>query len=302
MLRRAQLLCGWSAVALSTALSCLWAFWGILENFHEGWYYDSLPMNLGLMAAQYLSPLFAFLGLALVSVRWPRVGAGLHGSVAVFALWFFQPSSPARVLLLAGPLALLAVLYAFGRPEPRRLALALAAALPLLVLAACGVEPAYRVAGRVDDGDRGARVVKGNGVRLTWAPAGPGWPRDGVSWDEAVRRCRYLSADGTRLCDAAQDVWRLPTVDEAVRSMARHGENCGGVWDATAGRARYLVTPDKESPLWDTRSQVIYWWCSTPAGDGAAHIIVYNGSVWPRRKSISPGYLGFRAVKEVPGD
>ena len=27
---------GWIAVGLSTAVTCFWAFWGIIENFHEG--------------------------------------------------------------------------------------------------------------------------------------------------------------------------------------------------------------------------------------------------------------------------
>jgi hypothetical protein len=27
---------GWVAVGLSSAIAALWAFWGILENFHEG--------------------------------------------------------------------------------------------------------------------------------------------------------------------------------------------------------------------------------------------------------------------------
>ena len=54
---------GWIAVILSTTLACLWAFWGIIENFHEGWYYESLPRNLLLMFGQYLSPMLLFIGL-----------------------------------------------------------------------------------------------------------------------------------------------------------------------------------------------------------------------------------------------
>jgi hypothetical protein len=48
---------GWSAVALNLLVSCFWAFWGAIENFHEGWYSPSLLANLGLMLAQYLSPM-----------------------------------------------------------------------------------------------------------------------------------------------------------------------------------------------------------------------------------------------------
>jgi len=40
---------GWTAVTLSTLISCSWAFWGIVENFDEGWYFESLLQNLGLM-------------------------------------------------------------------------------------------------------------------------------------------------------------------------------------------------------------------------------------------------------------
>jgi hypothetical protein len=37
---------GWSAVALNLLVSCLWAFWGAIENFHEGWHHGRLGLNL----------------------------------------------------------------------------------------------------------------------------------------------------------------------------------------------------------------------------------------------------------------
>jgi hypothetical protein len=95
-----------------------------------------------------------------------------------------------------------------------------------------------------------------------------------------------------------QHIWRLPTVDEAVRSMARHGQNSGGIWDAEIAQAAYKITPDKESPLWNTLSQVIYWWTATEVDEERAYIIVYDGTVWPRSKHIGPAYLGFRCVKQ----
>jgi hypothetical protein len=134
-------------------------------------------------------------------------------------------------------------------------------------------------------------------VRLIWAPAGPGWPDRGVDWEEARRRCRFLSADGKTLAATPQDLWRLPTVEEAVRSMARHGRNCAGVWDPVKVRPSYRIMPDKESPLWDTHSGIIYWWTSTEVDESRAYIIVFNGGVWPRNKSSRPGSLAFRAVK-----
>jgi hypothetical protein len=217
----------------------------------------------------------------------------------VAAAWFFAGASPALLYpFIVGPLAGMGVCYWVGRPEPRRRAAAVVVGLPLLTLIGFGVEPAYRVSGRLDDGDRSARRVAGNGVDLVWAPQGPGWPADGVTWEEARRRCRYLAADGLSLAETPQDVWRLPTAEEAVRSMSRHGQNCGGSWDAARVRATYDRTPDKESPLWDVHSQVIYWWTATEVNDREALIIVYDGKVWPRPKSAHWGYLGFRAMKD----
>ena len=45
---------GWIGVGVSTLITCIWALWGILENFHEGWYAETLATNLGLMFIQYL--------------------------------------------------------------------------------------------------------------------------------------------------------------------------------------------------------------------------------------------------------
>ncbi|MFN2151362.1 MAG: hypothetical protein ACK2T5_07195, partial [Anaerolineales bacterium] len=54
---------GWIAVSISTLVTCFWAFWGIVENFHEGWYAESLLANLGLMFVQYLSPMLIFMAV-----------------------------------------------------------------------------------------------------------------------------------------------------------------------------------------------------------------------------------------------
>ncbi|MGD8793657.1 MAG: DUF1566 domain-containing protein [Anaerolineae bacterium] len=289
---------GWIAVLLSTVITCFWAFWGIIENFHEGWYYASWLSNVGLMLVQYLSPMLIFLGVTLISIAWPRLGGGLHVILVLLAAWFFQAFSEPVILLLLVPLIGLGALYWFGRPRPRRIALFLAAGLPLLTLIVSGVAPALRVSQRLDDGFLGARLVQGNGVDLVWAPDGPGWPLAGADWHAATQTCRHLDQGGLALASLPQDIWRLPTVDEAVRSMARHGQNSGGVWDAAATRAAYETTPDKESPLWNVHSQVIYWWTATEVDAEQAYIIVYDGQVWPRAKSFGPAYLGFRCVKQ----
>jgi hypothetical protein len=294
-------LLGWLAVTLSAFITCFWALWGIIENFHEGWYYQSLLANLGLMLVQYLFVMLVFLGAALLALYRPRLGAGLYVAAALFVAWRFGLANLAARTFIIPPLLVLAALSWFGRPRPLRIAVAIVVGLPVLTLLVCGAEPAWRVAGRIDDGDLGARLVEGNGVKLIWAPAGPGWPdRGGIDWEEAKRRCRHLTADGTALADTPQNIWRLPTAAEAVASLSRHGENCGGTWDPVTARATYRVMPDKESPLWNTHSQVIYWWTATEVDAGSAYMVAYNGQVHPRLKRFR--YFAFRAVKPVPAD
>ncbi|MFC1936036.1 DUF1566 domain-containing protein [Chloroflexota bacterium] len=288
---------GWIAVGLSTAITCVWAFWGIIENFHEGWYHESLLMNVGLMFVQYLSPMLIFMGVTLISIYKRRFGVGLHMLLALLAIWFFQAFSNAATFLLILPLAGIGVLYWYGRPQPRKLAISLAVGLPLLTLILAGIEPVLRVSQRFNDGNLDARLVQGNDMDLIWAPDGPGWPRVGSDWYEAQQICQYLSEDGLALANAPLNIWRLPTLDEAVRSMSRHGQNSGGVWDAETTEPTYETTPDKESPLWNIHSQVIYWWTATEVDEERAYIIVYDGKVWPKTKNSSLPYRGFRCVK-----
>ena len=67
--------------------------------------------------------------------------------------------------------------------------------------------------------------------------------------------------------------------------------------DGENAKASYDMPPDKESPLWNVHSQVIYWWTGTQVNEEKAYIIVYTGEVWPRPKQYAPAYLGFRCVK-----
>lgn len=288
---------GWIAVGLSTVVACYWSFWGIIENFHEGWYFESWLSNLGLMFVQYLSPMLLIMGVSLVSIYWPRLGGVLHIVIALFAAWFFQAFSNPVMFLLITPIAGLGTLYWFGRPQPRRMAALLVAGLPILTLIISGVEPVIRVSRRFDDGVLQARLVHGNNVDLVWAPEGPGWPRSGTNWHAALQACQNLSEDGLTLTSLPLKIWRLPTVEEAVRSMSRRGQNSGGEWDAGDAQASYQTTPDKESPLWNVRSQVIYWWTATEVNEEQAYMIAYDGKVWPRTKQFAAAYLGFRCVK-----
>ena len=96
------------------------------------------------------------------------------------------------------------------------------------------------------------------------------------------------------------NIWRLPTVEEAVASQMLHGEDVGGKWDLENEKAIYGLTPDKETPLWDPHSRVIYYWTDTIASEGRAYIIVYNGGVFSRSVEIKPDHLSFRPVRGCP--
>jgi len=300
---------GWIGVIAGTLVAALWAFWGIVENFHEGWFSPTLAERL-IYLGLYMSPMLFFMALPLLAVRWPRLGAGVYfGSSAIFSCLVLRERwerLDLAILLSWLPVTLVPVvagmLFWFGRPQPQRWAYRLIVGVPLLVVLVAGAEPAWRVAHRVDDGDRGSRLVYGNGVQLVWAPAGPGWarnPRQVGTWEEACRICARLTADGTRLADEDLNIWRLPTVDEAVRSMTRGGRNAGGVWDWESAAADYDVRPDKESPLWDTQSGTIYYWTATATGPDKAYAIVYHGRVDARPKNRRLGSLGFRAVRAL---
>ncbi|MBM4161085.1 MAG: DUF1566 domain-containing protein [Ignavibacteria bacterium] len=292
---RGRKVLGWVAAGISTLLAGLWAFWGAIENFHEGWYSTSFLENLFIMIIQYAAPMLVFLILTSIALRFPLIGGILHIALGVGIAMFFRRG--AGVFMIGVPLALLGLTYVFGRPRPLKRAYQIALGIPLLIYVGSAIEPAIRVAGRHDDGIRTARLVEGNGVRLIWAPEGPGWPSKGTRLEEAMHICAYLEEDGKSLSDTVQNIWRLPTIDEAVRSLTRHGTNCGGVWDADRQSATYETMPDKESPLWDIHSPIIYWWTATEKDSATVYRIVYNGGVHEMPKSLGMGSMAFRAVK-----
>jgi hypothetical protein len=288
---------GWVAASISAVVAGFWAFWGSIENFHEGWYFTSLWKNFALMLGQYLSPMLIVMVVSVVALRWRRSALPIFGAMALGAGYLFR-RAPAGLELVAIPLLILGGLYHFGRPEPRHWALRAVIWLPLLTAVVCGAYPGWRAVHRLDDGNYGMRLVEGNGVTLVWAPEGPGWPSHYASWATAKRGCAYLAADGGSLADTPQNLWRLPTIDEAVRSMVYRGRNAGGVWDPALQRAQYRVTPDKDSPLWKAHSQVIYWWTDTEVGTDRAYRIAYNGYVFAFSKRGWGDYWAYRCVRD----
>lgn len=293
---------GWIAVSITIIISSLWAYWGSIENFHEGWYSKSIFENIFMLVFQYSLVTIIFIVLAEIALSWKKIGLILHLALAGFCVWFFSGAIfVVRIIMIVLPILVLGTLYFLGTPKPIVLAHWLVVGVPLVLFLAISIPLGIKVSNRLNDNDFGIRVVEGNEVTLVWAPRGPGWPDEGMTWEEANERCRYLSEDGTTIMTEEQNIWRLPTIDEAVRSMMLHGENAGGVWDSEEKIATYEKTPDKESPLWDIYSQVIYYWTSEiyEENEQRAYIIVYHGGVHHKMKMDGQAYLSFRAVKDV---
>lgn len=173
---------GWAAVSISTLVACFWAFWGSNENFHEGWFSPSVWQNIGLMFAQYLSPMLIVMLISILALAWPRLALPLFGASAVAVAWFFR-GSHAAITLIVIPMLTLGMLYHFGRPEPRRWAWRCLIGLPLITMVVCGAYPGWLATHRLDDGNYGMRLIAGNGVTLIWAPEGPGWLHTQVGAD-----------------------------------------------------------------------------------------------------------------------
>lgn len=293
---------GWLVVAISLLFTCIWTYWGIVENFHEGWYSPSVLDNLFMLLIQYMSITIIFVGLAITSLKWPKAGLIVHVVLAIFLAWFFSGASFSVVyLMITIPLILLGIGYYVGRPRPKKWAYRLLIILPLVIIVAVTPINMIKISQRVNDGDFGMRTVEGNGVTLIFAPRGPGWPDKGVTYDEAVEICKYLSEDGLTVMDDVQNIWRLPSVDEFVRCMSLHNENCQGVWDPIQEEASYKMTPDKETPLWDPHSKVIYYWTADIHEERSeyAYIVVYHGGIFDKRRDSGYSYISFRAVKDT---
>jgi len=293
-----QLVIGWIAVAIVIVIASIWAYWGGMENFHEGWYSNSIWKNISMMLIQYWSLTLVFIIIGLIGIRFPIASLPLCIVIGIGAAIFLSGASFSLLwIMIIIPLTGLGLLFFFGKVKPKKIAYTLVYALPIIILVITSTIGLVRISKRIDDGDYGQRIVEAGSVCLIWAPRGPGWPDDGVSYNEAKEIAAHLSEDGTDILDEKVNIWRLPTVEEAVTSQMLHGEDAGGKWDPENEKAIYKFTPDKETPLWDPHSKVIYYWTDTIASEGRAYIIVYNGGVYSRGMKIHPDYLSFRAVK-----
>jgi hypothetical protein len=226
----------------------------------------------------------------------------------------------------------------------RHLRYVVALAPPLLTAVLVTAYFAPLLLTRHDSGERSAQRIEGNGVTLLWAPAGPGWNwrswgNQGrwLSWDDialygalplgiqvepkwgdrgshatqadmaGTGLCRYLSEDGTRLMPEPQDVWRLPTTDEVVRSLVRRGESAGCTWDGTSAEAVCSQQPNKDTPLWAPDEAPIYYWTADEYDAESAWYVPYTGGlryggmIDHQPKHWGNARHGFRCVRDPTG-
>jgi hypothetical protein len=116
--------------------------------------------------------------------------------------------------------------------------------------------------------------------------------------------CRYLSADGSTLMAETQNIWRMPTTDEIVRSLVRRGENANCVWDGQSSSADCQVQPNKDAPLWNSDASPIYYYAGQEYDEESAWYVpytgggLYGGVIGAQPKNGGNPRHGFRCVRE----
>jgi hypothetical protein len=101
-----------------------------------------------------------------------------------------------------------------------------------------------------------------------------------------------------------QDIWRMPTTDEIIRSLVRGGENAGCAWDSQSSKAECAVQPNKDAPLWDPDASPIYLYSSEEYDQDSAWYVpytgggLYGGMIGAQSKDGGNSRHGFRCVRE----
>lgn len=114
---------------------------------------------------------------------------------------------------------------------------------------------------------------------------------------ETTGLCRYLSEDGTTLMPEPQDIWRMPTTDEIVRSLVRDGENAGCTWNSESGSADCIRQPNKDTPLWAPDEEPIYYWSADEYNEYEAYYVSYNGRISHQPKDWGNPRHSYRCVR-----
>ena len=311
---------GKTACAAWLLAASLWAYWGAAEFGFEAW---GVPEVAGW---PYFMPALAVWLPGLVALWRPRPGGWLLILLALaFTTWWWGMAVTRGLLtwrraLGTAPVSLLLVgvgalwlLEARAAGDGRRSLWP--ATVPVLVALATLAYYAPYVMNRTPAAT-GSWVVETAGMRLEWAPAGPGWnQRVGgryPSWDELASYgrppiglsakpgphdparyglCAYLDSRGEHLLDEPVFVWRLPTRAELAASLVRDGRLAGCRYDGGSA-AECARVPNKEGPLWDPVASAVYYW-TVEAEDGEAWYVPYTGGLrYGGRIARQPGDWG----------
>jgi len=282
---------GWLFLLILTSTISFWAFWGIIESFYEGWYFPSFVDNLWLTVSRYLLPIWVLLIPGVIAVYFRRTGAILYISLGVFISYFFSQ------WIFFVPLFVIALLRYTSQLPTKKVSLVFVLGIPMATLFVSGIQPASRIWNRSESDIGIPFTAKVDDEKIIWAPPGPGWPRNGVDWFEASNICLYLSQDGIQISDTIVGLWRLPKAEEIVASTYFRGRPMVGTWSVKQRKAEFKNVPDKEPPLWDPYSPIIYWWTSDEVSMDSALMYSYNAVVFVRSKYHKAGYYGFRAIR-----
>ena len=91
----------------------------------------------------------------------------------------------------------------------------------------------------------------------------------------------------------------MPTTDELVRSLGRHGENAGCQWQGEfRQQVECALRPDKESPLWATDHPAIYYWTTDSFDESQGYFVAFNGTVSAAYKLSGNPRHSYRCVRE----
>lgn len=271
-----------------------WTYWGINEAFHEGWYHTSLTQNILLTLTQYLSIPIILLTITIIAINYKKIGTTLILATSIFTLFFFK-SNAGRILIFI-PLLLFAAGFYFGKFKNKKIIIYSIIISFIIIVSTFGIPQMIRVENRYNDNDFGLKTIYGNEINLTWAPQGEGFPLKGTDWETAKEICSKLNENANHLNDNATNIWRLPTKEEIIKSLTKNNTNAKGHID-NSGITQYQTKPDKETPLWNPNSQIIYYWTSDSANEETAYLVAYNGIILQRNKNSAADYQGYRCVK-----
>jgi len=106
---------------------------------------------------QYLLFTIIFVSLAVIILKWKKIGLILHFIVAAVSVWFFSGASFSVIgLMIVIPIIALGLVYYYGEPKPKKWTYRLLISIP----------QGIKVSQRINDNDFGERIVQGNGVTL----------------------------------------------------------------------------------------------------------------------------------------